>query len=326
MTRQSVWSDKTVQELLVSFVSVADEVGRLQRGDDAECRAFKSFCEEGHYGGRSEPTSTRQGIYAVTPKGKFLASINTRSAANMAAMLRTALARWAELPEAERRLTDEEVHALQATKRFEDRYPTDGLVLVEYLRDLGRPVVERDWRTRAWNTDHVWFTRSEAAALVPDSPEIGARTTVPARLVERLARLHLVDSVRGQTPSLSKDAIVEAWLQSEVVGRDGDDILLQFAGKTRTETKGRWPIDTEAAASTQLRGVSTELRGRARWHAKDQRFTTFELLAIGERWGETQYNERSGDAAPAAIGFAFVLAKPDHPRVAPAFWWEYELK
>ena len=82
-----------MKTLLEKFVTVADEVGRLQRGKDTECSLFQGFCEQGHYGGRKEPTNTRQGVYAVAPSGRFLASINTQSPERMADMLRTALAR-----------------------------------------------------------------------------------------------------------------------------------------------------------------------------------------------------------------------------------------
>ena len=325
IARRSVWSDPIVQELLASFVTVADEVGRLQRGKDAECRTFQGFCESGHYGGRTEPTDTRQGIYVVTPRGKFLASINTQSAAKVAEMLRASLSRWSELPEEERRLPEQEAKDLQASKRFEDRYPSDGLVLVEHLRDLGRQVDEKDWRTRAWNNDQVWFTAAEAASLVPQEREVGASIAVPARLVERLARFHLIDSVRGQTPPMPREAVREASLQSEVTGVNGDDVLLEFAGTTRTEVESRLVDGVEPPAKGG-RGVATQLRGHARWNAKTSRFDAFELVAMGTRWGATLYNERGRDLGPTAIGYAFVLAAKDHPRVAPSCWWDYDLR
>lgn len=324
--RRSVWTDEAVQALLAQFVTVADEVGRLQRGEDAECAVFKSFCEQGHYGGRMEPTGTRQGIYAVAPSGRFLASINHTDPQRVAEMLRTALQRWQELPEAERRLDDEQVKKLEGTKRFEDRYPGDGLVLAEYLRDLDAKGEQRDWRTRAWNEDQAWFTRDEAASMVPERAEVGATADVPARLVERLARLHLVDSVRGQTPSFGKQAVVVAELQSEVVQVEAQQVHLRFVGKTHVETKGRWVITDRGEPVDHERGVRTGLSGRAVWDRASRRFVSFELLASGERWGATQYNGRPADLQPTPIGFGFVLAGKDHPRVAPAFWWDYELR
>jgi hypothetical protein len=326
IARRSVWTDATVQGLLAEFVTVADEVGRLQRGKDAECSLFQGFCEQGHYGGRTQPTNTRQGIYAVAPSGKFLASINTQSPERMADMLRTALARWKELPPADRRLDEEHVKKMQKTQRFEQRYPEDGLVLAEYLRDLGAKVEGGDWRTNSWNEDQAWFTRAEAAAMVPASTSVGAQVDVPRRLVERLARLHLIDSVRGQTPSYGRPAVVDAELRSEVLEVDGQRVRLRLAGKTHVQQKGKWVIADRGEPTEHERGVRTDLRGRAVWNTASGRFESFELLAIGERWGATQYNGRPADLAPTPIGFAFVLAAKDHPRVAPAFWWDYDLQ
>ncbi|HEX5053769.1 MAG TPA: hypothetical protein VFZ65_18460 [Planctomycetota bacterium] len=295
----------------------------MQRGGDAECDVFKGFCEQGHYGGRTAPTSTRQGIYAVAPSGRFLASVNTTSPERVAAMLKEALQRWRELGEGERHLDAGQVQRLEATKRFEDRYPEDGLVLAEYVRDLDAPVDEHDWKTRAWNEDHVWFTESEAGSMVPASHDVGATVELPRALVERLARLHLVDSVRGQTPPFPKGTLIEGSLRSEVVAGAAQRLQLRFTGHTRTEQTGRWIVEDRGQPVEHARGVSVTLTGRASWNEATGRFEQFELLAIGERFGATQYNGRPATAAPAAIGFAFVLAPPDQPRVAPAFWWDY---
>lgn len=315
-----------MQELLGSFVAVADEVGRLQRDRDPECELFRGFCEQGHYGGRTMPTSTRQGIYAVAPSGAFLASINSTDATKVADMLRAALERWRHLPDAQRFLPAERLQQIEATKRFEDRYPEDGLVLAMYVRDLHRAVDAKDWRTAAWNEDQAWFTKNEAAAMVPAEPAVGARVDVPRRLVERLARLHLVDTVRGQAPPFRREDVLAAELRAEVVRIDGDRVHLSLAGTTHTRQRGRWPTANRGSPTNAERGVRTELEGRAVWDRSRARFATFELIATGTRWGATQYNERGKDLEPTAIGFAFVLAPPDHPRVAPAFWWDYDLR
>lgn len=314
-------------KLLTGFVTVADEVGRLQRGGNAESDVFNGFCEQGHYGGRTQPTGTRQGIYAVAPSGKFLASVNTRSPKRVAVMLRTALERWQQMPAEDRALDEGLKQRMTGTKRFEDRYPEDGLVLAQYSRDLKESVPEGDWRARAWNEDQAWFTRGEAQSMVPEKFAVGARIDVPERLVVRLACLHLVDSVRGQTPAYKKDDLVGGWLRTEVVGIAGDRLSLQLSGQTHTEKKGRWQVrDRGSEPIGHERGIKTEFEGRAVWNRKSGRFVSFELLAIGERWGATQYNGRPADLEPTPIGFAFVLAPKGHPKVAPAFWWRYELK
>lgn len=326
IARRAIWADAEVQALLQNFVTVADEVHRLQRGGNAESEMFRSFCEEGHYGGRVQPTSTRQGIYAVAPSGRFLASVNTRSPKSMVQMLERALARWRELGEPERRLGAAQRERLLQSSRFEDRYPADGLVLAEYLRDLEASALPAgDWRRAAWNEDQIWFTKAEARAFVP-AAEVGASVELGQRLVERLVCLHLVDSVRGQTSAFRPSHIQAANWRSEVLGIDGDRLRLALSGATAAVEKGRWRVRDRNVGNDPIdheRGVRTELSGRAVWNRKSERFESFELLAIGERWGATQYNGRPASGAPTPVGFAFVLAPAGHPRVAPSYYWQY---
>jgi hypothetical protein len=62
------------------------------------------------------------------------------------------------------------------------------------------------------------------------------------------------------------------------------------------------------------------LLGKATFDMTKERFLTFELVALGTRWGSTQNNSRRGDLDEAPIGLLFTLAG-DSPceRVAPAF-------
>ena len=156
--------------------------------------------------------------------------------------------------------------------------------------------------------------------------EVGAVADVPAKLCQRLARLHLVDSARGQTPAFRAENVRRAEWQFETVAVDEERVRLVIRGDTECAgtRRRRAPQDGTREASHE-RGVRTRLVGRAIWDRARERFVEFEMLAIGERWGASQYNERDEAKRPTAIGFAFVLAPPDHPRVAPAYWWQYRL-
>jgi hypothetical protein len=116
-----------------------------------------------------------------------------------------------------------------------------------------------------------------------------------------------VDNVRGQTTPFDDRHIKKARLTAEVTAvRDGV-VSLRLEGETH-------------AAEGTRHGLETRLLGKATWDERKERFLTFELLAVGSRWGATQFNVRRGDLGPAPMGVLFTLAG-DSPaeRVAPAF-------
>jgi hypothetical protein len=299
--RRSAWSDEKVQELARRFVPATDEVFHLHNRKGAECDFFRGFCEEGHYGGRTKPTNTRQGIYCVAPSGTFLASVNTTDPRRMEKMLEDALAAWEKLPEKKRYLAK----APDAAKSRTSPYPEDGLALRSYVRDLPRKDPVKGWRGKAWNTDLVWFGKAEARAFLPAKLAVGETRKVP---VERFSRFALVDSVRGQTLPYRHAHVKDGALSSKVTKVDGDRVTIELAGKSYTDDGDR--------------GVRVDLKGGALWDDAKQKFVEFELVAWGERWGATTYNARGDDKAPSPIGFVFTLAA-ENDRVAPAFWYAY---
>jgi hypothetical protein len=67
-------------------------------------------------------------------------------------------------------------------------------------------------------------------------------------------------------------------------------------------------------------GLAMRLLGKATFDLAKGRFLTFELVAVGSRWGGTQLNGRRGDLDAAPIGILFTLAAGSPcERVAPAF-------
>lgn len=305
----------------------ADEVNRLQRGKDTVSRLFQEFCEEGHYKGRQRPTDTRQGIYAVTPNGKFLASCNTRSANVVAKMLRRALDKWNHLQKAERRSTAQQVEQFKKTAGWERHYPDDGLVLRVASRDLPGAKEGRGWKGAAWTLDYAWFNAVEARAFLPRKLVAGTTHDVPRQLIRRLARLHLLDYVRGQVPSFLEADIQVARLQTKILKHTGTTVKLRLVGKTRAVRKGRWPVnghrDRDDPQPQEL-GFETDMLGFATYDTKTKAFTAFELVAVGHRWGGTQYNGRSRSLEKGPIGVFLSLSSGDpDERVAPARIWHY---
>ena len=323
-TRRSVWSDDDVQRAARAFVPVAEEVSRLQRDKEPDCLFFQGFCELGHYGGKTKPSNTRQGIYAVTPGGRFLASCNTRDADEVLAMLAKAKKAWDAMPPAQRRAADAALDPA-AIRRFEQLRPTDGLVLRVYSRDLPRQKVTAGWRGQAWNQDHAWFRRDEALAMVP-APEVGAERPFPDEALLRLARVHLVDNVRGQTMAHGPQHVVARRLVGRTVALAGDVQSILFEGAVRIERTGTWASRGYGPDRPQRLGFDAQLLGAAKFDRKAQRFTEWRLLAVGMRYGATEFNGRHDDPGPAPMGVAFDLQADDAPAVAPSMHWAYGWK
>ena len=332
MGRQAVWSDPQVIERAQAFVPAADEVGRLQRGTEADGRFFLTIAEQGHYGGR--PGHSRQGIYAATPGGLLLGSLNTGDPRRVAALLEHALARWEALPREERLQGAPPEEAFAGLRRAERFYPEDGLVLCVHARDLPRDEAAEDAAegaaegclTRAWNQEYAWFTKAEARRFVPEVPVVGQAHPVPAPLVRRLARCHLVDNVRGETTPFAEEDIRSARLLCRVTGVSPDAISLTLEGQSRTDVSGSWCVRglQDDTPTPQRRGFDCRMAGAATWDRAREAFTAFDLVALGTRRGGTRYNVRADGLAPAPMGVAFSLAgRSPAERVAPAHFRAY---
>jgi hypothetical protein len=117
-------------------------------------------------------------------------------------------------------------------------------------------------------------------------------------------------------------------LSSRITAIDGDLITIGLAGVTRTLEEGKWWISGYRdmdQPSMQKRGMELKLLGRARYDRARERFVSFELVAVGSRFGGTPYNLRADDLAPAPFGVLMTLENDSQaPRIAPEHFQAYE--
>jgi len=292
-----VWSDPEVQELAKKFVPAGDEINVMlnQRGPE-QAALWKKIGAQGHYG------RPGQGVYAATPNGKLLASTNQREAKAVAEVLRKGVAAWESLKREERLMTSKPAPEPEGPSRF---YPKGGLVLQAFYRDLPRKEGEvKGFWAGMWNQDFAWFTRDEARSLVPESKEPGARKAAPEKLARRLARLHLVDHVRGGTRPFSDSAVKSIQIGFQVIRAEGAALRLKIDGSSLADEKG----------GKTVCGFDAKLAGNATWDLKKEMFTSFNLLATGPRWGDnTLDNDRRDDPDAHPMGIAFRLAESQEP-------------
>lgn len=243
----------------------------------------------------------------------------------MADMLRRALEKWNSMTKQQRLRTDNPRDWADQLQRPERLYPKDGLVLRVVVRDLPREETPKDWRGDAWNQDFAWFRRDEMLSLAPEKAEVGSTAALVAPAARRFARAHLIDTVRGQSPPYAENAVQRAVLRSEAVEVSDERIRLKITGEAFVEEEGTWAIrgfDDMNNPQRRKRGVDVKFLGYAEFDRSTRRFASFAVVALGTRWGATQYNARADDLGPAPIGFLLTLADPAD-RVAPANWWVY---
>ena len=256
-----------------------------------------------------------QGVYAVTPAGRLLASVATpnddKAARDVVRMMGEALAAWEKVPPAERvspQFLSSEFDPLPewAPQR---KYPADGLVLGGLSRFLPHPRIPQIWSGFS-NFDYAWFRRDEMLGFVPTERQAGAKAEVPRELVERLARFHLWGP-------FAKDEVRRAEMTSTVTAVAGGVLVLKLEGATVAGYGG----DRVAESA-----VETRLLGRARFDTSAGRFVEFELLGLGERRGCPPYWNLGAEAGgPWPVAFYFNLA-PDNPttrKSTPYYIWGY---
>ncbi len=140
------------------------------------------------------------------------------------------------------------------------------------MSDTPLQFTKRELQT-ALSRDNLWITRDEHAAL--------ARGLLPAALMRRIARFHLVDNTRGEPPMWQDDEVRDV----AVTLRDG-----RLQGRVQLATG-----DGDRRFAAQLLGfVRTE----------GDRVVGLELVATGRCRGEGPYTQGAppGDF-PLAISF-----------------------
>ncbi len=306
-------------ELTKDFTPATDEVWRLQTQKHADCLFFQQMSRHGHYG--DDPEHSQQGIYVCSPSGKFLASINSNSADRVMRMMQRGLDAWEKLPEEERKLpADAEI---KAAHRWEDSYPEGGLVISVVTRDLPSNCdPDADCEVK-WNRDFIWFSKEEARSWIPDYPAADVVHEIPRDLAQRITRFHLVDTVNGQTTPYRREDVEDTTISTRITDikadgtNEGGIVELEIFGSTKTNSPGRQRRESP-------HGVVTRLLGHAKFDFTKMAFVEFEMVALGRRWGYTQFNFRRNEEEQGPLGYVFKLASEKTPRVAPAFIYAYD--
>lgn len=155
--------------------------------------------------------------------------------------------------------------------------------------------------------DMLWMTQAEARSLVPANAAVGDRLRLPKVLEQRML-VHTIPKC-GPIGTGGELTVVVAKVS-------GSNVALRLEGFSR---KGR-PFEesreafAKAGGGNSAGGEGQVLRflGFLTYDARSGAFTAFDVVAVGEAWGETP-NRAHGAGAKAEprrwpVGFAFELA------------------
>jgi hypothetical protein len=301
---KEIFENQEVKELTKAFLPVAEDSGRLQY--EKTFPAYDLFKRE------NTESSTTQGFYVFTPSGKLLGR-SWYKPEEVINLLRESSRKWDQIPKAER---DAMAKGVNSKKEEDALYPKDGFVLHSYLRDLPRKVGKP---RKEWNQEFTWFQKNEARQFVPLKVKVGEQHDVPKLIVHRLARFTFIDSVIGGTLPFDDQHVKTARLNARIVSLKGGVAHLEFDGNTFVEEVGEWSVHHDGKdRGPQKRGCDFKIIGNADFNVSRQSFTSFELVACGNRWGGTQFNWRDADTAVAPIGVVcFMASKEPWEKVRP---------
>jgi hypothetical protein len=302
------------------YIAVAADDWYQRRRQDAEGRFFVGVANQGPRQG--EGGSTRQGIYALTAGGKLLAYKNAgQNPQAMRDLLRQGLAAWRKLPPSERAPGAVNVPDHGPFDRAYHREPpAGGLILKAFTRCLDRAAndasagfTDAECRIGGGDEagrDHLWLTEAESKSFLPANAKVGDTFPLPPRISERLLRFHLVDNTRGEPPFWRRGEIRRSDLNLTVEARN--------ASGTRLRLEGAALLATDADAAAASRGFDVRLLGFLDYDARKQAWRRFDLVAIGEHWGDGPYTKGSRPGR-APLGVAVSLARGNSPadRIAP---------
>ena len=249
-------------------------------------------------------------------------SVNSTQVGRVQRLLGDAIRIWKKTSPAER--SPEFDKAISVDPNYRQTPPKDGLALRMITRDLPRDAKARGTDLKASNIDHVWFKQDEMLAMVPDDPKVGQLFPLTNVVTERIARFNLLDSVRGETDPFDENQVKIDDIGLKVMKVTPETIKFVVYGRSMTKrppTNKKNPY-TNNKIDKEM-GTDLVWSGAVIFDREQQRFTRFDLLAAGERWGGSVYNFRDNDPGPAPIGFAFQLIPDVKDDPTPPAYYRY---
>lgn len=298
-----VCNDPHVIEQLSRFVPVVDSANNYvnyysrPQTDKLQYQLVERIMSQTVY----RQISGAQGLYIVTPSGRMLAGTTRHSAPDVVlAEMQRGVAAYYRLSRSERLLAREPNAATDRVVTSDSAQPpAGGLILRVVTRGLADSGVSLDdTRHRSfYKLDHVWLNREQARSLLPATLRVGERAAVRGSAAAILARLHLGVFIQPN-PAWNAEDVRQFDLTSEVIGVKGDLAQVRLDGSARYEANSQY----------NNRRYTPRLLGVAAYNSRENRFTAFDLVAVGTHtMGTVGEDARIRGTQSIPLGVLFTL-------------------
>ena len=313
-----VCNDPRVIELMDRFVPVVDDPSNYPRSasNRLQYRLVEQILGQTVY----RQIVGAQGLYIVSPNGQLLAGTTEHSnPSRVLSEMRRGLDIYSRQSKAQRLLAKEPVAATDRVDvvRVDATPPEGGLILRMVTRGLPDSGIDRqDTRHSSfYKLDRVWLTRDQARSFLPTTLKEGEKLTVRGGGLNIVARLHLGVYVQPN-PAWMPEDVKQLELTSEITSVRGDLVEARFTGEARYE----------ANSNFNDRKYAPRILGKAVWNKRENRFTTFELLAVGTHTLGTRGEDvRSRGPKACPLGVFFTLNGTNaNDNVTPHYWPQYD--
>jgi len=313
--RINIFSDPEIIRLARDdFIPVAADDWYLRRRRDAEGLLFKHVCDQSPRKGSADDS---QGLYCFTAAEKLLGyRYAGRNVNDTRDMLKAALEEWKKLP-AEARKPATVIGEPESVDASLTRAPPRGAVVVNvYTRPLEKDAAG-SYRRAPRNIpggalaarDHFWLTADESQALAGLAPGDTRPGPDLTRAIERLCRFHLLDNCRGEPTLWTPDQVRTQKLRFQVQ-RTADHVILNLEGPVL--------MTSQRDATRAERGYDARLFGTIAWDRRRKLVDQFDVVAIGEAWGEGAFDPGARPGRKP-LGIVFELSRGEPTDAVPPF-------
>jgi hypothetical protein len=206
---------------------------------------------------------------------------------------------------------------------------TDGAVRKARRSDYPQLTPDETWVTHygeRWEAqpDFMWITESEWQAIVRPNPAKGDTYPLLDAVADRMTRAHLILGMAyGECGISNKDSVRARSLTLTVTDASADLVQLRLEGMAAlgADFATSQKLDRKGSREgNSVQGFEPQVLGYLTWDRSANRFTRFDVIALGEAYGtpsgDHHFNYRSG-RYPVGISMELASGKTSAERIPP---------